>query len=788
MLLPLLLAMQMASSDTISVYNGRQNQLSVQIPRFEAEMTIDGVLDELAWSKAGLLTGFSQFSPSDGVPAADSTEVLVWYSPSAIYFGIRAYEQHGQVHATLADRDRIFADDNIQILLSTFNDGRQATVFMVNPLGVQADGSLVETGQAGTTSIMGGGALSRDPTNLNPDFVFQSKGRITEFGFEVEVRIPFKSIRYQSADQQTWGINVVRQVQHSGYEDSWAPARQSSASFLGQSGKLEGLTEIRRGLVLDLQPELTARVDGTPTASGSGWNYERRDPQLGGNLRWGITNNLVLNATANPDFAQIESDAGQVTFDPRQALFFPEKRPFFLDGSEQFNTPNSLIYTRRVVQPVGAVKLTGNGFGTNIGFLTAMDDREVSRSGEDHPFYNLLRVQRDVGSGSRLGMVYTDRIEGDNYNRVLGVDGRITFGGIYTMRFQAAGSRTRFAGITTDAPLWYGAFVRNGHTVGIRYSINAVSEDFRAQSGFIGRGGIVNASFVHSLTGYGKPGAFFERFSQDVQFHSTWQYRDLIHGREAQDLKLHFNSGATLRGGWTPGFAVLIESFGYDPSIYTNFAVEVPNAGNPGQLDTVAFTGPETPDIPNLDLVASLGTPEFSHFSANVFSLYGHDENFFEWASGELFILNGGATWRPNDQIRLEFSYQHQQVNRRTDGSLVDIQKIPRLKLEYQLSRPFFVRLIGEYFTQTTDALRDASRTGGRILIFDPSAGDFVRTTPQKNRSFRADLLFSYQPNPGTVFFAGYGSTAREPNIQNQARLRRADDAFFIKASYLFRM
>ncbi len=786
MMLPLLLAMQLASPDSMSVYNGRRNELSVRIPRLEADVVIDGSLDELAWSRAGMLTGFSQFSPSDGLPAVDSTEVLVWYSPSAIHFGIRAFEQHGQVHATLADRDRIFADDNIQILLSTFNDGRQATVFMVNPLGVQADGSLVETGQAGQTGIFGGGAVSRDPTNLNPDYVFQSKGRITEYGYEVEVRIPFKSLRYQSAGEQTWGFNVVRQIQHSGYEDSWAPARQSSASFLAQSGKLTGLTEIHRGLVLDLQPELTARVDGAPQLNG--WDYQRRDPQVGGNVRWGITNNLTLNGTANPDFAQIESDAGQVTFDPRQALFFPEKRPFFLDGSEQFASPNSLIYTRRVVQPVGAVKLTGNTFGTNIGFLSALDDREISFTGDEHPIYNLLRVQRDVGKGSRLGLVYTDRIDGDNSNRVLGVDGRITFGGIYTVRFQTAGSRTRFGGVTTDAPLWYGAFVRNGHTFGMRYSVNAISEDFRAQSGFIGRGGIVNASFVHSLTGYGKPGSLFERFSQDVQFHSTWRYTDFVHGQEAQDLKLHFNSGATLKGGWTPSFAVLIESFGYDPSIYRDAAVEVPVAGNPGVLDTIPFTGPRTPDIPNLDLVASISTPEFSHFSANAFSLYGHDENFFEWSSGELFILNGGASWRPNDQIRLEFSYQHQQVNRRTDGSLVDIQKIPRLKLEYQVSRPFFIRLIGEYFTQTTDSLRDASRTGGPILIFDPALGDFARTTAQQSRSFRADVLFSFQPNPGTVFFAGYGSTAREPNVQNQARLRRADDAFFIKASYLFRL
>ena len=107
---------------------------------------MDGQLTEEAWSQAAILTGFSQFSPSDGVPAADSTDVLVWYSPTAIHFGIRAWEAHGGVHATLADRDRIGADDHIQILLSTFNDGRQATVFAVNPYGVQSDGALVETG------------------------------------------------------------------------------------------------------------------------------------------------------------------------------------------------------------------------------------------------------------------------------------------------------------------------------------------------------------------------------------------------------------------------------------------------------------------------------------------------------------------------------------------------------------------------------------------------------------------------------------------------------------------
>src|SRR4051795_6812777 len=150
MLLELLLVSSAAITDTSLVYNGRNGQLDVRIPQLEGDVAIDGKLTEPVWLEAAVLTGFSQFSPTDGVPAADTTEILVWYSPTAIHFGIRAYEAHGLVNAHLLDRDKIFTDENIQILLGTFNDGRQAMVFAVNPLGVQADGTLNEgTGSKG---------------------------------------------------------------------------------------------------------------------------------------------------------------------------------------------------------------------------------------------------------------------------------------------------------------------------------------------------------------------------------------------------------------------------------------------------------------------------------------------------------------------------------------------------------------------------------------------------------------------------------------------------------------
>src|SRR5215831_15215160 len=373
-----------------ATYIGRENQLQVRVPRLEAEAAaIDGILSEPVWSQAALLTGFSQFSPLDGVPAADSTQILLWYSPSALYIGVRAFEAHGAVHATLADRDKISADDNVQVLLGTFHDQRQAYVFAVNPLGVQMDGMLVENGlgaRGSWTPTLAG----RASADLSQDFVFESKGRLTEYGYEVEMRIPFKSLKYQSSAQQTWDLNVVREVQHSGYEDSWAPALRANASFLAQSGTIDGLTGLERGVVLDVNPVVTQHVNGAPTAGG--WDYHAERPQLGGTARWGLTNTLTMTGTAHPDFAEVESDAGQFVIDPRRALFFPEKRPFFIEGLESFSVPHTLIYTRDIAEPDAAVKLAGKVDGTSVGFLSAADNASLSPSGHDRAVYDIVRA------------------------------------------------------------------------------------------------------------------------------------------------------------------------------------------------------------------------------------------------------------------------------------------------------------------------------------------------------------------------------------------------------------
>src|SRR5437773_8961932 len=351
-MLAVLLLLLQSPGDQQSVFDGRLRQIAVHLPRIDAPaVTIDGALDDPAWHQAALLKGFTQYRPVDSRPVADSTEVLAFYAPDAIYFGIRAYEGHGAVvRATLADRDNIGTDDNIQILLDTFNDRRRALLFAVNPLGVQQDGVRSE-GLAGAAGGQNAGFRFDGVVDLNPDYVYESQGRVTPSGFEVEVRIPFKSLRYQSAAIQDWGIQIVRVTQHTGYEDTWTPVVRANASFLIQSGTLKALTGLRRGLVMDVSPEFTSRLAGAPV-SPSSYQYKSIDPELGVNLRWGITQNLSAAGTVNPDFSQVEADVGQVTVNQRFALFFPEKRPFFLEGLEQFDTPNALIYSPRIAAPI----------------------------------------------------------------------------------------------------------------------------------------------------------------------------------------------------------------------------------------------------------------------------------------------------------------------------------------------------------------------------------------------------------------------------------------------------
>lgn len=772
-------------------YDGRARQLIVQVPRLDEKVDVDGTLAAPAWQHAARLTGFSGYLPTDGQPAEDSTDVLVWYSPTAIYFGVRAYEAHGPVHATLAKRDNIDADDNVFLIITPFIHGRQALVFGVNPLGVQEDGIMIE----GVTGTGYGQATQNGPppTDLSRDFVYESKGHLTSFGYEVVIRIPFRSIKYQSTDPQDWGLNVVRKVQHSGHSDTWVPTVLAASSFLAQSGTLAGLTGLERGLVLDVNPVVTEKAIGAvgapPTA---GWRYGVERPQFGGNVRWGISNNLTLNGTYRPDFAEVESDATQIVFDPRQAIFYPEKRPFFLDGLEQFNAPNNLIYTRQIQSPLAAAKVTGEVSNFALAYMAAQDFENVSPIGGGHPVFNILRVLRNVGDASQIGLVATDKESGGSFNRVGGLDARFTFGKIYSVGVQGVGSTTRAIGPAASltgatasgaGPLWQAHFIRAGRTLGLSYDLVGIDPEFVAGSGFIGRTGVVNLNLDHRLTYYTPPGSFLETASLDVLGIDIWKYRRFTAGQSAEDTKLHFTGTATMRGGWQLQASLFVEHFGYDPQLYKGYYL-----GHVSGTDTTFTPFVGTPKIPNTDYVVSLSTPQFSRFSANIFYLSGRDENFFEWASADVGFTSLTINWRPTDKLRSQLTYNAQFYHRHNDGSLVGRTRIPRLTTEYQLSRPIYFRLIGQYVAAYRDNLRDASRTELPLFFRDPATGAFTRATTFSANQFQVSGLFAYQPVPGTIAFVGYGNILTEPTPFHFLALRRTADNFFVKLSYLFRM
>lgn len=764
------------------VYHGRDGRTSVVTPRLDARVTVDGALDEAVWQEAALLTGFSQFFPTDGEAATDSTEVRVWYSGTTLHLGIRAFAAPGTVRATLADRDRIAQDDNIQFFLGTYDDSRQALVFGVNPFGIQADGVLTETGAATGGGFASSTPRSRENADLAPDYVWQSKGRLRDDGYEVELAIPFKSLRYAAGDEQQWQLHVVRTVQASGREQSWAPASRAAASFLAQSGRLTQLRDLRRGLTVDVIPTVTANALGARVPGGQRWQYDGQRPEIGGSARWGITSNLTLSGTANPDFSQVEADATQFTYDPRVAIFFAERRPFFLESQEQFTAPNRLIYTRRIVQPVAAAKLTGKHGGFDIGLLSAFDSRETSSSRNASPMFNIVRLQRDVGTNSRLGLVYTDKVDGDAWNRVVGLDGRFVRG-IFSAQGQVAGSFTGDGGQTSRAPLWDASANITGRRFSARYAFNGISPDFDAQAGFIARPGIANLSATHRYTRFGAAGARIEAFVPEIYLLGRWQYADLVRRRDAQDVQMHLRLNTRLRGGWQVGGQMLLEQFGYDPSLYANYRLLVPRAG--GGVDTTGYAG--TPTLPNLDWVVSVGTPEFKRFSFSTVAILGRDENFPEWTSALIGSVSGTLNLRPTEQLRLGLTFGQDEFKRWSDRSRVQLRNTKRLRAEYQMTRTTFLRVIAEHTELEQDDLRDDTRTGLPVYL-QQRDGTLALASAFARQTARVDVLFSWLPTPGTVLYLGYGDLLRADQPLGPDRLQRTSDVFFTKLSWLFRM
>ncbi len=734
----------------------------------DATITVDGQLDEPAWRTAARLTGFSMYRPVDQRPAPDSTEVLVWYSPTAMFFGVRAFETHGPVRATLADRDRVQNDDHVEIHLDTFDERRRAFVFIVNALGIQADGTKVEGG-----GFIPGANVAPGQTDLSPDFQWQSRGVVTDDGYTVEIRIPFSSLRFPAGGPQRWGFQVIRNVQHSGYQQTWTPARQGNASFIAQAGALAGLRDMQHGLDVTLNPELTSTLAGAPESSApsADWRYTNT-PQFGGNIRAALGSNFVLNATVRPDFSQVEADALQVAADPRFALFYPERRPFFVEGSDQFNVPNTLVYTRRIVQPDAALKLTGRVGRGNISLLSALE-APVASANNSRPLANIIRLTRDFDEQSQAGLLYSERVGGGRANRVIGADVRHVFGGLYFLQLQLANAFTRAGGVSDNGALWEATVDRTGRSWGFNYKLFGVQPNFAADNGFVARTGYVQPNLNNRFTIFGTPGRLFERYNVCLGTSGLWKYDDFFAGKRVLETRFSANNSVTLRGGWSVSLTPTFSQYSFDPDAYVQLATET------GTGTTAPFV--PAPRLDATSLAFSVSTPQYRRFSASAGITRARDVDFAQTTAVDRTAATAEITLRPTERLRINGTFASNEFLRTEDGLSTFATTIPRLRVEYQLSRFIFVRVVSQYEANRREPLRDF-RTG-LALLERQADGSFIPSVRRSSNVLRTDWLFSYRPRPGTTFFAGYGSSLTEPDALAFTQLRRASDGVFVKAS-----
>lgn len=319
------------------------------MPKFDKAPVIDGKLDDEIWKQATVLKDFYQVQPGDNIAPSKPTEVMLGYDSKFLYIAFHCYDEPDKVRATIPKRDNIFNDDYVGILFDTFNDSRKAYEFDFSPLGIQADGIWTD-GQG---------------EDFNPDIVMESKGTLTTDGWTVEVAIPFKSLRYVVGKDKLWGAHFWRRIKRFNNELSmWMPINRDISSWLAQEGHLSGLDGVSTERTLELIPSLTLSETGKRKGAltPAQLNVGQLDPgrfvnepikfDLGLTGKYTITPNVTLDFAINPDFAQVESDQLVVTANQRFPIFFAEKRPFFLEGIDIFQTEIAAVHTRTIIDPM----------------------------------------------------------------------------------------------------------------------------------------------------------------------------------------------------------------------------------------------------------------------------------------------------------------------------------------------------------------------------------------------------------------------------------------------------
>ena len=340
------------------------------IPRLQGDITIDGKLDDAGWAGALEQSIDYEISPGDNTPAQAKTQVRIGYTDDALYVSFKAMDPDpSKIRANLRDRDAMFNDDWVGVFLDTFNDNRRGYELVVNPLGVQGD-------------------LIRDETNTNNqedaswDGLWTSAGQLTADGFDVEIRIPFSTLRFPTGGQdQTWGVSLIRTwPRDKRFQMTSHKVPRDSNCFQCEWGKYTGIAGVKQGRNLEVVPTLTMGTTQSRPAVGTKWGGTDTSIEPGVDVSWAPSPAMTLNATLNPDFSQVETDQLQLDFNSSFALFYQEKRPFFLEGADYFTTQFDVLYTRQIADPDFGLRVTGrtgnedpswDGLWSSAGRITA---------------------------------------------------------------------------------------------------------------------------------------------------------------------------------------------------------------------------------------------------------------------------------------------------------------------------------------------------------------------------------------------------------------------------------
>ncbi|MEE2635849.1 MAG: DUF5916 domain-containing protein [Acidobacteriota bacterium] len=465
---------------------------------------VDGeVLADSIWDDAIPLTDFVQNTPDEGRPASERTEVRIVYTADTLYFGITCYvADPGTIIVADSRRDSSLSEtDSFQIIIDTYQDKQNGFVFGTNPAGVEYDGQVSNEGQGGGRFGGGGGRQQRGSGggfNLNWDGIWHVDARVSDMGWSAEIAIPFRTLRYPSADRQVWGLNFQRNIRHRNEQSFWAPLpRQFNLNRLSLAGTLEGL-EVPAQRNLQLTPYVLGEavhrdVADTTTALGD----------FGADFKYSITPSLTLDLTYNTDFAQVEVDDQQINLD-RFNLFFPEKRPFFLENAGLFSVgqPGQLevFFSRRIgidggsqIPILGGGRLSGKvGNNTNIGFLNMQTDT-VGATGVPGNNFTVARVRQDFVSRSNIGAMVVNRsstgslASEDDYNRSYAVDGRWGIGQKGTLSGFAAETDT--PGLGADTHAYAGAAQYESERYRFNGGVTEVGPNFNPEVGFYSRRG-----------------------------------------------------------------------------------------------------------------------------------------------------------------------------------------------------------------------------------------------------------------------------------------------------------